>query len=92
MKKLIIKFLIFIALISLAVIPVSVVIDPYNVFHVNEPRDNGIESNKGFIKTEYIRRNYDGIDGLVFGSSRAGFMDIEYLNELTGDRWFYSYF
>lgn len=88
MKKLIIKFLIFIALISLAVIPVSVVIDPYNVFHVDEPRDNGIESNKSFIKTKYIIKHHDEFDSLLFGSSRAGFVDIGYLNDKTGGHFY----
>lgn len=88
LKKLICKLLIFIAIISLAVVPVSIIIDPYNVFHTYEPRDNGIESNKSFIKTEYIKKNHDEFDGLVFGSSRAGFMDIGYLNEVSGMKFY----
>lgn len=88
MKKLIVKFTAFILILALAVIPVSVLIDPYNVFHYMNPKNNGIESNKGFIKTKYISRNHDEFDSLLFGSSRAGFVDIGYLNEKTGGRFY----
>jgi len=81
LKKLCIKAVIFILIIVLAVLPISIVIDPYNVFHPYNPKDNGIESNKGFIKTSYILKNYDRFDSLLFGSSRAGFVDIGHLNE-----------
>ena len=83
MKKLVIKTIAYLMILALMVLTPSIIIDPYNVFHVSEPRDNGIESNKSFIKTEYIKRNHENIDSLVFGSSRAGFVDISYLNEKT---------
>ena len=88
MKKLALKFTAFILAIAVAIVPVSIAVDPYNVFHVNAPRDNGIESNKGFIKTEYIKKHHDEFDSLLFGSSRAGFVDIAYLNEKTGGRFY----
>lgn len=88
MKKLIVKSIAFILIILLAVAPISIYVDPYNVFHVNEPRDNGIESNKGFIKTKYIKKHYEDFDSLLFGSSRAGFVDIDYLNDKTGGRFY----
>lgn len=88
MKKLVIKTIAYLMILALMVLTPSIIIDPYNVFHVSEPRDNGIESNKSFIKTEYIKRNHENIDSLVFGSSRAGFVDISYLNEKTGCKFY----
>lgn len=88
MKKLVIKTIAYLMILALMVLTPSIIIDPYNVFHVSEPRDNGIESNKSFIKTEYIKRNHENIDSLVFGSSRAGFVDISYLNENTGCKFY----
>lgn len=88
MKKFIIKLLAFILIILAVTLPLSAYVDPYNVFHVKAPRENGIESNKGFIKTEYMKKNFDGFDSLLFGSSRAGFYDIGYLNEKMGARFY----
>lgn len=88
MKKLVIKTIAYLMILAIMVLTPSIIIDPYNVFHVSEPRDNGIESNKSFIKTEYIKRNHENIDSLVFGSSRAGFVDISYLNEKTGCKFY----
>ena len=33
---------------------VSIAIDPYNVFHWSSVRDNGVEPNKNYVKTQYI--------------------------------------
>lgn len=55
----------------LLMVALPVAIDPYNIFHVNDIRDNGIEPNKNFIKTEYISRNPDRFDAFIFGSSRV---------------------
>lgn len=88
MKKLIIKFVVFSLILAAIFVPVNVVIDPYNIFHYEEPRDNGVEPNKNFIKTKYVLNNKDKFDSFLFGSSRAGFMDIDYLSELTGETWY----
>lgn len=77
MKKFIIKFLVFTLLVIGILAPVNVIIDPYNIFHYDNPVDNGVEPNKNFIKTKYILHNRDKFDSLVFGSSRAGFIDVE---------------
>jgi len=88
MKKIVTKTIAyFLAVLVIVTVP-SIVIDPYNVFHTQEPRDNGIASNKSFIKTEYIKKHHDEFDSLLFGSSRAGFVDIGYLNEMTGGRFY----
>lgn len=84
MKKLGVKIITYFLVVGLIVLVPAISIDPYNVFHIMEPRDNGIESNKSFIKTEYIKKHHDEFDSLLFGSSRAGFVDIGYLNERTG--------
>ena len=88
MKKLVIKSIAFILILAAIIVPVSVSVDPYNVFHYEKPRDNGVESNKGFIKTKYIKKHHDEFDSLLFGSSRAGFVDIAYLNEKTGGKFY----
>lgn len=88
MKKFVLKLAVLAAIIGLIFIPVCVHTDPYNVFHYSAPKYNGIEANKGFIKTKYVLKNKDKFNALVFGSSRAGFMDIEYMNSLTGLSWY----
>lgn len=84
MKKIITRLIAYFLILGLIVIVPAMVIDPYNVFHPYKPSDNGIESNKGFIKTEYLKKHYSEFDSLLFGSSRAGFVDIGYLNEALG--------
>ncbi|MDO4965227.1 MAG: hypothetical protein Q4E51_00830 [Lachnospiraceae bacterium] len=88
MKKFLIKSLAFALLLALVFAPVNIVVDPYNIFHWDAPRDNGVEPNKNFIKTKYVLNNKDKFDSFLFGSSRAGFMDVNYLSELTGDKWY----
>lgn len=88
MKKLLAKFLVFTIVLGAIFIPVNVIIDPYNIFHWDCPKDNGVEPNKNYIKTKYVLNNPDKFDSFLFGSSRAGFMDIELLNSITGDHWY----
>lgn len=76
MKKFIIKLLVFALILTAILAPVNMIIDPYNIFHYDDPVDNGVEPNKNFIKTKYILHNQDKFDSLVFGSSRAGFLDV----------------
>ncbi len=71
MKRFLIKLLPFIIWIVLLMVVVPVAIDPYNVFHVEHIRDNGIEPNKNFLKTEYVIRHPDRFDAFLFGSSRV---------------------
>ena len=77
MKKFFLKLLAFTLLLTAIFAPVNMVIDPYNIFHYDDPRDNGVEPNKNFIKTKYILHHQEDFDSLVFGSSRAGFLDVE---------------
>lgn len=54
---------------------VSVAIDPYNVFHWGNARDNGVEPNKNYVKTQYVLHNPDKYDTFIFGNSRVGSID-----------------
>lgn len=63
------------------ILSISIVIDPYNVFHYSNPVNNGVEANKNFIKMKYILDNQEKFDSLVFGSSRAGFVDVTQLSD-----------
>lgn len=83
MKKFIVRifpFLVFCVLITI-MIPVS--IDPYNVFHVNHVRDNGIEPNKNYIKMSYVLENPDKFDGFLFGSSRVGAIHVDKIKDIN---------
>ena len=55
----------------------SVLIDPYNVFHVDRIRDNGVEPNKNYIKMSYLIKNPDRFDSLIVGSSHVGALHVE---------------
>ena len=71
MKRFLIKLIPFFLWIFLLMVVVPVTIDPYNVFHVENIRDNGVEPNKNFLKTEYVIRHPEKFDAFLFGSSRV---------------------
>ncbi len=75
MKKYVIKAVIYAVVLISVFASVNIVIDPYNIFHYADPKNNGVEPNKNYIKTEYILHNPDKFDSFIFGSSRAGFVD-----------------
>ncbi|MBR2274942.1 MAG: hypothetical protein IJ873_02600 [Lachnospiraceae bacterium] len=75
MKKYIIKALIYAVVLISVFASINIGIDPYNIFHYSSPKNNGVEPNKNYIKTEYILHNPEKFDSFVFGSSRAGFLD-----------------
>ena len=76
--NLFIKKLIFLALIVLFVIIVpAVLIDPYNVYHWKQVRENGIEPNRNYIKMKYLLSHSAEYDALLFGSSRIGAIHVE---------------
>lgn len=89
MKKFMMKLLLFFILLALAVIPFNVAVDPYNVFHGDNVRDNGVEPNKNYIKTRFVLTHKEEYDSYLFGSSRAGFIDV---SSLPGGNWYnFSY-
>lgn len=85
MKKFIGKLTLFLVLLALVVLPVNVGVDPYNIFHAGSIRDNGVEPNKNFIKTQFVLAHQDEYDSYLFGSSRAGFIDV---SKLPDGRWY----
>lgn len=89
MKKFMMKLLLFFILLALGVIPFNVSVDPYNVFHGDSIRDNGVEPNKNYIKTKFVLSHKEDYDSYLFGSSRAGFIDV---SRLPGGSWYnFSY-
>lgn len=90
MKKFMTKLLVFGLLLAMAVIPVNVAVDPYNIFHGDNIRDNGVEPNKNYIKTRFVLAHKEDYDSYLFGSSRAGFIDVGRLPEGTWYNFSYS--
>lgn len=52
-------------------------VDPYNVFHWENARNNGVEPNKNYIKMCFLLENPDKYDSFLFGSSRVGAIHTE---------------
>lgn len=77
MKKMIGRICIILASVLALTLLLGYVIDPFNVFHWNNIRDNGIEPNKNYIKTRYILANPEKYDGFILGSSRVGSIHTE---------------
>ena len=80
MKRFLRKIIIFCLLIGIASTIFCIKVDPFNVFHALDIKDNGVEPNKNYIKMTYILNNPDKFDSFVFGSSRVG-------NIHTNDIW-----
>lgn len=77
MKKFVCKVVVFSLVIVLFIVPFNVVIDPFNIFHADRIRDNGVEPNKNYFKTKYVIANPEKFDSYLFGSSRVGYLDVE---------------
>lgn len=77
MKRFIKKVIAFAIVCAMLIILPSVLIDPYNVFHWSQIRNNGVEPNKNYIKTKYIIENPEKFDSFLFGSSRVGYIHTE---------------
>jgi hypothetical protein len=90
MKQFIIKLMPFLIFCSIMFIVFPVMVDPYNVFHYMNIRDNAVEPNRNYIKTRYIIENPDKFDAYLFGSSRAGFVDTGLINGFSCYNMFYS--
>lgn len=81
MKKFLEKIAPFVLFIFILEIAIPMAVDPYNVFHWENIRDNGVEPNSNYIKMEYILHNPDKFDSFLFGSSRTGFVNTEKIPE-----------
>jgi len=82
-KKFITKILFFGTFCVLFMTIISVTIDPYNVFHTDNLRDNGIEQNSNYIKMTYILKNPEKYDAFLFGSSRVGSIHTENIDDVN---------
>lgn len=80
MKKFVKKLGIYFLLLLLISIVPAYLIDPYNVFHAEHPRDNGCEMNGNYVKMTYILNNPDKFDSFLFGSSRASAIPADMLH------------
>ena len=83
MKRFIIKCICFALILGIIFIPFAVIADPYNIFHVNHPRNNGVEPNKNYMKMNNVLKHPDKYDSFLFGSSRVGFIDVSKMNDGT---------
>ncbi len=81
MTRFIKKCLIFALILALIFLPMGVGLDPYNIFHWNHIRNNGVEPNKSYVKMMNIFRNPERYDSFLFGSSRAGFFDVSKMDD-----------
>lgn len=77
MKKFIQKVIFFSVVCFIMAAGIPMLRDPYNVFHADRIRDNGIEPNKNYIKMSYILKNPEKFDAYMFGSSRVGSIHTE---------------
>lgn len=83
MKRFIKQIIILMSVGIIFSVVLSAVIDPYNVYHWKNVRDNGVEPNKNYIKMKYILDNPEKYDSLLFGSSRVGAIHVE---KIEGER------
>ncbi len=81
LKKFIIKCIAFALILGIIFIPFSVGVDPFNIFHVSSPRNNGVEPNKNYMKMHNVLTHPDKYDSFLFGSSRVGFIDVGKLED-----------
>ena len=88
MKRFIAVLLAFTLFIALVAFGICYAIDPYSVFHPFSIRDNGVEANSNYIKMTYILKNPDKFDSFLFGSSRAGFLNVEKMGEHCYNMWY----
>ena len=83
MGRFIKKVFIYILVAAVCVLIIPAVVDPYNVFHWRNIRNNGVEPNKNYIKTKYIIDNPELFNGFLFGSSRVGAIHVENIKEYS---------
>lgn len=69
---------------------ISAGIDPYNVFHWRAVRDNGVEPNHNYIKTQYVVHNPDRYNMFIFGNSRVGSLDAAKVSDGNCYNMYYS--
>lgn len=83
MRKFVKTVLIYFVIAVAIICGIAFCIDPYNVLHWKNIRNNGVEPNKNYIKTRYLIENPDKFDSYILGSSRVGAIHTE---KITGER------
>ncbi len=83
MKSFLKKCLVFLLILGLIFLPPAMLFDPYNIFHWEHIRNNGVEPNKAYVKMNNVLKNPDRFDSFLFGSSRMGFFDVEKMDDGT---------
>ena len=71
------KLMVVIGIPLLLILLPAFLIDPYNVFHWKNVRDNGIEPNRNYIKMRYLLSEPEKYNALLFGSSRVGAIHVD---------------
>lgn len=87
MKKFVKKSLIYIIAICIFSILISVIVDPYNIYHYKNVRMTSGEMNSRYVKTKYVLSQPNKFDSFIFGSSRVGYIHTEQLNS-AGMHWY----
>ena len=64
-----------VAVVVLPFLSVSIIVDPYSVFHYTDVKITQIESNSNYIKTKYILSEETDFNAFILGSSRAGVLN-----------------
>ena len=82
MKRNILKIIILLIYVGIVQFALPIIIDPFNVFHVFNIRDTGIEPNKHYIKMSYILKNPNKFDSFLFGSSKVGAIHTDKIKNL----------
>ena len=72
MRKFLLKVSFFVVYVLILNVVLPIWIDPFNVFHWDNIRANGVDPNQNYIKMKYILANPDKFDSFIFGSSRVG--------------------
>ncbi|SFK74538.1 hypothetical protein SAMN05216390_10385 [Lachnospiraceae bacterium KH1T2] len=81
MRKFLLKCLAFALILGIIFVPVSVLLDPYNIFHATNISNNGVEPNKAYVKMNNVLSHPDKYDSFLFGSSRVGFFDVSKMTD-----------
>ncbi len=81
MKQFLKKCMAFFLILCLIFLPPAMIFDPYNIFHWEHLRNNGVEPNKAYLKMKNVLKNPDRFDSFLFGSSRMGFFDVEKMDD-----------
>ncbi len=90
MKKFLMKVSVFAVYALLLQVIFPFIADPFNVFHDNNIRSNGVGFNSNYIKMKYILNHPDRFNAFLFGSSRVGAIHNEKIPELRTYNMTYS--